>query len=89
MKTITPRDLAMLSTEARGSVRQRKNLNLHVTLVDPVQRLLNAFEPGSYVRPTGDRQGWRECRKRKEQFSATALPANGNSLPSCTDAHWC
>jgi cupin fold WbuC family metalloprotein len=51
MKTITPRDLAMLSAEARGSARQRKNLNLHPTLTDPVQRLLNAFEPGTYVRP--------------------------------------
>jgi cupin fold WbuC family metalloprotein len=31
--------------------RKRKNLNLHGDLADPVQRFLNAMEPGTYVRP--------------------------------------
>jgi cupin fold WbuC family metalloprotein len=43
--------LAALVVEAQNAPRKRKNLNLHPTLGDPVQRLLNAFEPGTYVRP--------------------------------------
>lgn len=51
MKIVTRAELAALVGEARHAPRRRKNLNLHPTLSDPVQRLLNAFEPGSYVRP--------------------------------------
>ncbi len=51
IKVVTPADLAALVIEAQNEPRQRKNLNLHPTLADPVQRLLNAFEPGTYVRP--------------------------------------
>jgi len=51
MKIVTSSDLAALVREAQNTPRQRKNLNLHTTLADPVQRLLNAFEPGTYVRP--------------------------------------
>lgn len=51
MKRVTQQDLAALSAEARASARYRKNLNLHSRLDDPVQRLLNALEPGTYVRP--------------------------------------
>lgn len=51
MKRITRADLAELSVEARAVARRRKNLNLHASLDDPVQRLLNALEPGTYVRP--------------------------------------
>jgi cupin fold WbuC family metalloprotein len=36
---------------ARSSPRRRLNLNLHPELSDPIQRFLNAGEPGSYVRP--------------------------------------
>ena len=31
--------------------RLRKNHNIHPTLTDPVQRLLNAMEPDTYVQP--------------------------------------
>lgn len=51
MKYITPEDLDALSELARVAERRRKNLNLHPSLDDPVQRLLNALEPGTYVRP--------------------------------------
>ena len=51
MKIVTTADLAALVVAAQNAPRQRKNLNLHPTLADPVQRLLNAFEPGTYVRP--------------------------------------
>ncbi|MBB5348045.1 WbuC family cupin fold metalloprotein [Desulfoprunum benzoelyticum] len=29
----------------------RQDYNLHASLDDPCQRLLNAMEPGSYIRP--------------------------------------
>ena len=51
MKAITLADLRALSAEASTAARRRKNLNLHPALTDPVQRLLNALEPGTYVRP--------------------------------------
>ncbi len=44
------RDLELLSSEARASSRLRKNRNLH-EMEDPVHRLFNAIEPGSYIRP--------------------------------------
>jgi len=40
-----------LSNRAANAPRRRVNFNLHPHLEDPVQRLLNAIEPGSYVRP--------------------------------------
>lgn len=51
MKTVASAELAALSAAAGASPRRRQNSNLHPTLADPVQRLLNAFEPGTYVRP--------------------------------------
>ncbi len=51
MKWLTADALAALRAEAAASPRLRKNLNLHVSPDDPVQRLCNAFEPGTYVRP--------------------------------------
>ncbi|MCI0506262.1 MAG: WbuC family cupin fold metalloprotein [Gammaproteobacteria bacterium] len=43
--------LAQLTNEAVGSARLRKNYNFHPRLDDPVQRLCNAMEPDTYVRP--------------------------------------
>jgi len=43
--------IADLIERARRAPRGRLNLNLHPRLDDPVQRLLNAGSPGSYVRP--------------------------------------
>lgn len=40
-----------LVKEATSSARKRKNLNFHTDLSDPLQRLLNAIEPYSYVHP--------------------------------------
>ena len=51
VKRIQTEALASLSHDAAGSPRRRCNLNLHPELADPVQRLLIAIEPGSYVRP--------------------------------------
>lgn len=43
--------LTSLTQQAAAAPRLRKNHNLHPQLGDPVQRLLNAVQPGSYVRP--------------------------------------
>jgi cupin fold WbuC family metalloprotein len=40
-----------ISQEAKKSGRLRKNFNFHSDYADPVNRMLNAFEPGTYVRP--------------------------------------
>jgi cupin fold WbuC family metalloprotein len=42
--------LDRLSVEAASSPRLRKNRNLHA-MEEPVHRLFNAIEPGSYIRP--------------------------------------
>ncbi len=47
-------DAALLdevSQEARQSPRRRRNRNFHANDEYPANRLLNAIEPGSYVRP--------------------------------------
>jgi cupin fold WbuC family metalloprotein len=40
-----------LIAEARQSERKRKNFNYHQSFEDPINRMLNAIEPGSYVQP--------------------------------------
>jgi len=47
---ITADLLGEVTREARESPRRRKNRNLH-EMSEPVHRLLNALEPGTYVRP--------------------------------------
>ncbi len=42
--------LDRLSVQAASSPRLRANQNVHV-MEDPVHRLFNAIEPGSYIRP--------------------------------------
>lgn len=51
MKQIDNKLLDELTEKAKVSPRGRMNFNLHSELNDPVQRLCNAFEPGSYIRP--------------------------------------
>jgi len=51
MKRISRQDIESLVKKAKASPRLRQNHNLHPGLDDPVQRLYNAIEPGSYVRP--------------------------------------
>ena len=51
MKIINQHRLDQLSREATESERRRKNLNMHDNYADPCQRLFNAMEPGSYIRP--------------------------------------
>lgn len=51
MKIITRSRLDALSQEAAVTKRLRMNLNLHDDSQDLCQRLFNAVEPGSYIRP--------------------------------------
>ncbi len=51
MKRLDTAALRALSAEAAASPRRRKNLNLHESLDDSIQRLANAFEPGTYLHP--------------------------------------
>ncbi|MFT3740334.1 MAG: WbuC family cupin fold metalloprotein [Breznakibacter sp.] len=51
MKIIDERLLQQLGEQARQLPRKRKNLNFHWGDGDLLQRMLNAFEPGTYVRP--------------------------------------
>ncbi len=48
---VDSRLLDNVSTQAKESPRLRKNHNLHGSPDEPCQRLLNAIEPGSYIRP--------------------------------------
>ena len=51
IKLLDRRAIDALAARADESPRRRHNLNLHPLLSDPIQRFLNAGEPGSYVRP--------------------------------------
>jgi len=51
VKIITRELVAQVSAEARRSPRLRKNFNLHPSDESRCHRLLNAIEPGSYIRP--------------------------------------
>jgi len=51
MKIFSLEDLEQLTASARDAARQRRNLNLHDSYDDPCQRLFNAIEPGTYIRP--------------------------------------
>ncbi len=51
MKVIDQKALDGASKAAGTSPRKRSNWNLHEKLDDPVQRLFNAIEPGTYIRP--------------------------------------
>jgi cupin fold WbuC family metalloprotein len=51
MKIVTAAVIDALSAEARLTGRRRRNLNLHLHDEARSQRLFNAIEPGSYIRP--------------------------------------
>jgi cupin fold WbuC family metalloprotein len=58
LRAIDAAKLAEALESSRSSPRRRSNLNVHPTLEDPIQRLFNVLQPGTYVRPhrhEGDR----------------------------------
>lgn len=50
-RIITSELLDRVTAEARAIARKRKNFNFHARDDAPCNRLLNAMEPGSYIRP--------------------------------------
>lgn len=51
MKIINEQLLDETTARAKQSPRLRMNYNFHEELDDPVNRLLNAMEPRTYIRP--------------------------------------
>lgn len=51
MKVFSAVDLNVLVAQAQSSPRLRQHQNIHVGFDEPCQRLFNAIEPGSYIRP--------------------------------------
>ena len=51
MKIINEQLLDDTSEKAKQSPRLRMNYNFHDQLEDPLNRLINAMEPGTYLRP--------------------------------------
>ena len=51
MKTFDARYLDDLTSQAKSSPRLRQHRNIHDSYEDASQRLFNAIEPGSYIRP--------------------------------------
>jgi cupin fold WbuC family metalloprotein len=82
LKIISDRQLHRLSAEAAASPRLRKNLNLHPALEDPVQRLFNAMEPGTYVRPHRHARpdGWELMLAVRGAFSILVFDDQGAVL---------
>jgi len=51
LKIVSPKLLDDLTQKARNSSRRRLNHNFHEDLTDPINRMLNALEPGTYLQP--------------------------------------
>jgi len=51
MKLIDKKLLDEITQQAMKSSRLRMNNNFHDSLDDPINRLINAMEPGTYLRP--------------------------------------
>lgn len=67
-----------LVARARAAPRRRQNLNLHPRLDDPIQRFLNAGEPGTYIRPHRHREGrWELVTVLRGQVDALLFDADG------------
>jgi len=51
MKVFNREYLSKLTAQAQISPRKRQHRNIHASYRDPCQRLFNAIEPNSYIRP--------------------------------------
>lgn len=81
-KIISDKQLYRLSAEAAASPRLRKNLNLHPVPEDSIQRLFNAMEPGTYVRPHRHArpEGWEFMIAVRGAFSILVFDEAGTVL---------
>jgi cupin fold WbuC family metalloprotein len=50
-KIVSEKLLDELHRKATDSPRKRMNHNFHDDLADPINRMLNSFEPGTYIQP--------------------------------------
>ncbi|CAI8782731.1 WbuC family cupin fold metalloprotein [Methylocaldum szegediense] len=82
LKTISDKQLIRLMGEASASPRLRKNLNIHSDYDDPIQRLFNAMEPGTYVRPHRHARpnGWELMLAVRGAFSIISFDDQGTVL---------
>ena len=67
MKIINEALLNETTGRAKQSPRLRMNYNFHEHLDDPVNRLLNALEPGTYLRPH------RHLNPKKDEITQTQI----------------
>ena len=51
MQIVSHELLNEVTQKAKVSLRRRMNHNFHDDLADPINRMLNAFEPGTYIQP--------------------------------------
>lgn len=51
MQIVSHELLNEVTQKAKVSLRRRVNHNFHDDLADPINRMLNAFEPGTYIQP--------------------------------------
>lgn len=79
LRIVDHSELLGLSTAATATPRRRKNLNLHPVLEDSVQRLFNAMEPGTYVRPHRHARsnGWELMLPVRGAFSVLIFDEGG------------
>lgn len=79
LRVIDNAELIRLGVAAARAPRRRKNLNIHPALDDPVQRLFNAMEPGTYVRPHrhARAEGWELMLVVRGAFSVLAFDESG------------
>lgn len=82
LRTISHLDIRRLSEEASQIPRLRKNLNVHPEMNDPVQRLFNAMEPGTYVRAHrhARENGWELMICLHGSFSVLTFDDHGQVL---------
>lgn len=82
LTVISSQRIGQLSDTAAASPRRRQNLNLHPVLEDPIQRLFNAMEPGTYVRPHRHARelGWELMMAARGAFSILTFDDEGTVL---------
>jgi cupin fold WbuC family metalloprotein len=82
LRIVTQGQLTELTATASASPRLRRNLNLHPVLEDPIQRLFNAIEPGTYVRPHrhARENGWELMLAVRGAFSILTFDDEGTVL---------
>ncbi|MFL6711515.1 MAG: WbuC family cupin fold metalloprotein [Sulfurifustis sp.] len=80
IKRIDTADLRELVAQAAANPRRRKNFNVHDSPADPVQRFLNAFEPGTYIRPHRHPDKWELFVLLQGEAIAFVFDENGRVL---------